>query len=110
MAVGLSTLSMGRLRASGIDLLARGARSWVAELLALFPARIAAWLMDSGSKRLRISAEPDAVVLELLGESRSVLASSKIGWTEWSLVALDGFLDTHGLERAHVALGIRIAP
>jgi general secretion pathway protein L len=91
-------------------LLQRFGQWWMAELLALFPARVSSWLMDRGSRMLLVGHDADAVVLHLLDDRRRALASARIGQAEFGPGTIDAFLGSHRLERAEVRLGAWLPP
>jgi general secretion pathway protein L len=90
------------------DLARRAARWWLREFLALFPARVADWLMDRGSKRLALSDGEGMVVVELESEHGRSLASMRIPHADFTPDLIDGFLQTHSLHRSDVPLGLRV--
>lgn len=91
----------------GAEHLGSAGRWWLRGFLALFPAGIAEWLVDRGSKRLVLSADQDMVRLELLTERRRLLAAARAEQDD-TPAAIAGFLRTHKLSRADVAIGIRL--
>ena len=93
MATGSFTWSPGTWAIRGCDLLHRAGRWWLREFLALFPAGLAEWLTDRGSKCLILSTDQDAVILELLTDRRRSLASVRVDHADYTPELVDGFLD-----------------
>src|SRR5262245_22624860 len=74
----IATLRQSHWASKLSDLFGNFRRWWLRELLFLFPDRFAEWLIDTGSKRLILVAEPDQIVLHLQSENRRSLASMRI--------------------------------
>jgi len=81
-------------------------RWWLREFLALFPGRVADWLIERGSRTLVLATEEDAVTFRLMSDRRRVLASARVALAEYSADVIDDFLKTHRLRRRDVSLGI----
>jgi general secretion pathway protein L len=90
------------------DLLNRLGRWWLSEFLALFPERMAQWIIGRNQKSLSLAAQPEMVVLRLLGGNQEELASQSWSRGEYSAACIDTFLQEQGLERSRVAIGIRL--
>ena len=90
----------------------RAGRWWLKEFLALFPARVADWLMDRGSKRLVLSDDEGLgmVVVQLQTERGRMLASARIPQTDFALHLIDGILESQRLGRHDVAMGLQVPP
>jgi hypothetical protein len=73
---------MSRLRKSWMagwpDLLRGFGRWWLRECLALFPERIARWLMGGGRVALAVAREDDRISLHLLDDNRHIIASQRL--------------------------------
>ncbi len=102
------TIRVSRWGTKLADPLRRLGQWWLAEFLALFPARVSGWLTDRGSRTLLLAAEADVVVLHLLGDRRRPLASARIDRAEFAPEAIDAFLRSHRLQRQHVRLGAHL--
>jgi general secretion pathway protein L len=102
------TIRVGQWGTKLADPLRRLGQWWLAEVLALFPARVSGWLTDRGSRTLLLAADADVVVLHLLGDRRRPLASARIGRAEFAPEAIDAFLRSHRLQRQHVRLGAHL--
>jgi general secretion pathway protein L len=85
-------------------------RWWLQEFLALFPQRVADWLIEQGSRTLVITPEQDEVTLQLLTDRRRVVASSRLDREGYSADAIGAFLKSHGLRRSDVLIGIGLPP
>jgi len=101
-----SLLKSWAARAS--DVLASLGQSWLREFLALFPRRMADWLAGRGARTLVLVTRHDAVDLQLLGDGRRPLASARVPPAGFSPAAIDALLRSHRLDRAGVALGVRL--
>jgi general secretion pathway protein L len=91
------------------DWCAWAGRWWIREFLNLFPERTAKWLAGPGRGTLVLMREGDTRVLELLDGSRQVLASTRIGASDYSAASIGRFFRTHGFESADADIGIRLA-
>src|SRR5262245_2660886 len=100
-----SPVNWGR---DGADLMRRAGRWWLQEFLGLFPARVADWLMDRGSKRLILSGDEAMVVAELQSEHGRSLASSRIPQADFGPDLIDDFLRAYRVARNDVAIGLRV--
>jgi len=90
------------------DLLRPLARLWLREFLALFPARMAQWLVGRGDASLVLAAEADEIVLRLLTDAERESASERLARTDYTPAAVEKFLQEHKLTRGDVTLGIRL--
>jgi general secretion pathway protein L len=103
---GNTARGAGAARLSG--LLRPLAELWLREFLALFPARLARWLVGRSGASLALAPEPDAIVLHLVGESGKEAASRRLARGDYTPAAIEQFLQEHKLRRADTALGIRL--
>jgi general secretion pathway protein L len=101
LRLGIST-GFDRFRAFG--------RWWLKEFLALFPERVADWLIEGGSMILVLAPEEDAVTLQLLSDRRRAIASVRVDRAEYSPDSIDAFLRSQRLRRSDVSLGITLTP
>jgi general secretion pathway protein L len=85
------------------------AELWLREFLALFPARIAQWLVGRGDASLVLAAEADAIVLRLLADGEKESACERLARSDYTPAAVEKFLQQHKLKRRDVKLGIRLA-
>jgi general secretion pathway protein L len=92
----------------GADLMRRAARWWLREFLGLFPARVAEWLVDRGSKKLILSDDAGLVVVELQSERSRSLASSRIPHVDFGPDLIDDFLRAYRVARNDVVIGLRV--
>src|ERR1043166_258677 len=90
------------------ELLRRLGQLWLREFLALFPARIAQWLIGRGDASVVLAAEGDTIVLRLMGDAGKELACERVARTDYAAAAIDRFLQAHKLNRTDVALGVRL--
>jgi general secretion pathway protein L len=90
------------------ELLRRLGQLWLREFLALFPARIAQWLIGRGDASVVLAAEGDTIVLRLVGDAGKELACERVARTDYAAAAIDRFLQAHKLKRTDVALGVRL--
>jgi general secretion pathway protein L len=88
------------------DLARRCGRWWLREFLALFPERVAEWLIGRGRRVLALSTEHDAMELHLRTEGGRVLASTCIDAGDYSPTTIDRFLQSHDIDRANVSIGL----
>jgi general secretion pathway protein L len=90
------------------DLLRPLGQLWLREFLALFPARIAQWLVGRGDASLVLAAEPDAIVLRLLADGEKESACEWLARSDYTPARVEKFLQEHKLKRRDVKLGIRL--
>jgi general secretion pathway protein L len=90
------------------DLLRPLAELWRREFLALFPPRIAQWLVGRGDASLVLAAEADAIVLRLLADGEKESACERLARSDYTPAAVEKFLQQHKLKRRDVKLGIRL--
>jgi len=90
------------------ELLTGFGQFWLREFLALFPPRVAQWLIGRGGASLVLGAEADTVVLRLLDDGGAESASRRLARGEYTPAAVAQFLREHKLERSAVKLGIRL--
>jgi general secretion pathway protein L len=102
--------SIGRqAQAVGVsDLLHRLASLWLREFLALFPARVAQWLIGRSDARLVLAAEADRIALRLLAEGGKEFACERLARADYAPRAVETFLQKHKLRRGDVKLGVRL--
>lgn len=81
---------------------------WLAEFLAFFPERLSEWLTDRGDKKLTLMVDRECVLLQLSSDRHRVLASARVPHGACSPAAIDDFLKTQELDRAQVAIGVRL--
>ena len=67
-------------------------------------------MIDRGLKRLMLSADQDVVVFELLTDRGRALAAARVTHTDYAPELIDSFLRSHGMRRADVSIGMRLAP
>jgi general secretion pathway protein L len=108
MALRVLNSSLARSGSRIPDLLTQLGQWWMSEFLALFPARFSEWLTDRGYKKLRLLAEPDFFVLQLLSDRRRPLASARIARSAYSPSSIDDFLKAQRLDRGGVVIGIQL--
>jgi len=108
----MASLFAGVMQRAGaarlLDLLRPLAGLWLREFLALFPARIAQWLVGRGDTSLVLTAEPDAVVLRLLADGEKESACERLARSDYTPAVVEKFLHEHKLTRRDVTLGIRL--
>src|SRR5262249_45517889 len=75
---------------------------------ALFPARVARWLVGRDGASLVLAAEGDAIVLHLLDDGGIESASRRIARADYTPTAVGEFLHEHKLTRRDVEVGIRL--
>jgi general secretion pathway protein L len=98
-----------RIGAAGVsDLLRRLGGFWLREFLALFPARVAQWLVGRGGASLVLGPEADAIVLRLLSDDGTESASQRLARADYTPAAIESFLQQRKLARSDVKLGIRL--
>ncbi len=90
------------------ELLQRLTGFWLREFLALFPPRVAQWLIGRGGAILVLGAEADTIVLRLLGDGGAEAACRRLARGEYTPAAVEQFLREHKLERREVKIGIRL--
>jgi general secretion pathway protein L len=110
MIAGSLNWSAGHWAIGGAEMLRRAGRWWLQEFLALFPAALAEWLTDRGSKSLILSTDQEAVIFELLTDRRRPLGSARVSHTDYTPELIDDFLRAHKLRRTDVSIGARFAP
>jgi general secretion pathway protein L len=99
-----------RIGAAGLsDLLRRLGGFWLREFLALFPARVAQWLVGSGGASIVLASEADEIVLRLLGEDGKESAAQRLARVAYEPAAVERFLQEHKLKRAETTLGVRLS-
>jgi general secretion pathway protein L len=98
----------GRGAARLSDLLRPLAELWLREFLALFPARVAQWLVGRGGASLALAPESDVIVLHLAREDAKEAASRRLLRGDYTPAAIEQFLQEHKLRRGDTALGIRL--
>jgi len=108
----MASLFAGMARRAGAvhlpDVLCRLAALWLQEFLALFPARVAQWLIGRGGASLVLAMDGDAIVLHLLGDGGKESASRRLARADYTPAAIEQFLDNHKLKQSDVKLGIRL--
>jgi hypothetical protein len=105
----MTLISAAALRlwiSTGFDRFRVFGRWWLSEFLALFPERVADWLIERGSMILVLALEEDAVTLQLMSDRRRVIASVRVDRAEYSADTIDAFLRLQRLRRRDVSLGI----
>lgn len=100
-------LSLDPLTTGWPDRLRDLGRWWLGEFLALFPERIARWLMGGGRVALAVAHADDRVSLHLLDERRLTLASQTLGRADDVPACIAAFLKAHGVSPG-VPVGIRL--
>src|SRR5262249_58949491 len=86
------------------DLLRPLAELWLRDFLALFPARIARWLVGRGEANLVLAAEADGIALRLLADGAKEFASRRLARADYTPAAIEAFLEEHKLRRRDVTL------
>src|ERR1700694_1812353 len=94
--------------APAVELISRVGRWWLAEFLAMFPPRFAAWLVGRGRKALPVSLDGAGVSLRLKANDADVLAAAHIDRALYSPASIDEFLAGKRLQRADVDVGLRL--
>jgi general secretion pathway protein L len=110
MALSDLTLPVSRWGSRLSDSLRRFGQWWLAEVLALLPARLSGWLTDRGSRTLLVGQDGDTIVLQLLGDRRRALASARIGKAAFGPDTIDAFVRSCSLKRDDVRLGAWLPP
>jgi general secretion pathway protein L len=90
------------------DLLRPLAELWLREFLALFPPRIARWLIGRGGASLVLAREADAIVLRLVNDDETESASQRLARADYTPAAIESFLREHNLRRRDLSVGIRL--
>jgi general secretion pathway protein L len=108
MSVRLPTLALGAWSAGSSDLLARLGQFWLQEFLALFPVRIAQWLVGRGRSSLVLVADDQTVELRLLGDGRQPLASERVARADYAPALIERFLQSQKIGRKDMAVGVRL--
>jgi general secretion pathway protein L len=93
-----------------LGMLAAAGRWWVREFLALFPERVSEWLLDRGLKSVVLAPDADGVTLRLLSDRGRLLATTTMKRADFLPASVDDFLQSQGLSRGQVLLGLRLAP
>lgn len=100
---------LGRLRIARLPtLLHRVGGWWLREFLDLFPERIVEFLSGRGQVLLAVAIEQDGATFELLNGSHTLIASERTKFTNNAVADIDRFLRSHGLERKHTDVGLRL--
>jgi general secretion pathway protein L len=89
-------------------LLARLGQWWLGELMALFPRKIAGWLIGHGRRQLALAPRSGRIWLALMDENRQRVAASSVDIPDYSAAAVDDFLKSCKLARQDVAIGLRL--
>jgi general secretion pathway protein L len=91
------------------DWASRGARWWLREAMSLLPARVAEWLLDSGTRQLVITPDEERVLLVLRNGNRRILMRSEVAQDADLSAAIDQLLRRARLSRTDVALGLALS-
>jgi general secretion pathway protein L len=92
------------------QLIARFGRWWLREFLALFPERIAQWLMGFGKIALVLAQDEAFVELRLRASGGAQHESMRIARDEYTAASVDNYLLRNGLARADVTIAIALRP
>jgi general secretion pathway protein L len=108
----MAPLFGGMVRRAGAaslsELLRRFGQIWLREFLALFPARVARWLVGRGGASLVLVPEAEAIVLRLMDDGGKEFAAQRLARGDYAPAAIERFLHAHKLDRKDVNLGIRL--
>jgi general secretion pathway protein L len=99
---------LGRLTIGRLPTLRRFGDWWLKEFLDLLPDRIVELLSGRGQMLLVITADQEGATLELLNQSRALMASERTTPMGNALPEIDRFLQSHGLERNATDIGLRL--
>jgi general secretion pathway protein L len=89
------------------DRLRRFGRWWLAEFLALFPDRLAAWLMGGGQMALTVGRDGARITLHLR-EGRRIIGSESFEAADDMPARIEEFLAARGLSPDRVPVGLRL--
>jgi general secretion pathway protein L len=90
------------------DLARHAGRWWLKELLSLFPVAVADWLSGRAGRSLVLATDGSFVTMHLQTDGRRTLGSAHVTPADYGPTSIDRFLRSHGLDRARVAMGIRL--
>jgi general secretion pathway protein L len=105
--MSLSALSRESLTTGWPDRLRRFGRWWLGEFLALFPERVARWLMGGGRVAVAVAYEDDQISLHLLDDRRQTVALQTFHSADDVPGRIEKFLTAHGIAE-DVPIGIRL--
>jgi general secretion pathway protein L len=83
---------------------------WLREFLALFPERVAQWLVGPGDATLVVSQIDQFVEMRLRTDSGAQLDSTRVPRLEYASSSVDDFLRRHQLGRSDVTIGLALPP
>jgi general secretion pathway protein L len=91
------------------ELASRAGRWWLAELTSLLPARLAEWLLDSGTRQLVVAPDEDRIHLTLRNGNRRILMQSEVALDTDLDAAINQMLHQARLKRSDIALGLALS-
>lgn len=83
---------------------------WRSELLAILPESLVAWLGGTAGPVIRLGIETNGVRVEAVSATGRVEHSGTIGWSDYSVPALDRYLSRIGMKRSDQVIGIVLPP
>lgn len=104
---GLSS-QLAHWSSEALAALGAAGRWWLAELLAIIPGRVSDWLIERGERNLLLAVGHHTISFQLLTDRRRLLTSTSISQADYSPDHIDVFLRSNRLQRAEVAIGIRM--